>query len=396
MKHFLLLTLIIPIQLFGQVHLNGILKDSKTLEPVEYASVYINGTTNGVITNQEGKFSLDIFEIPCKIIISHISYNTLSFEFTDISKVDTILYINLKDVEIQEISLSKKSRRAKNLKLFKINFLGNDRWGRKAIIENEDALQFEWVYDTLKQNIHSQKPSLIQYKDVLNYIDRKILSSKNDSAKSYLIPKKFIVTTSEPLKIQLPLLGYYLQYDLQKFDMTLDYINDFIRWKYKGYSYFQTTETESKLSADQISTNRKEAYYNSPSHFNKSFYTNTLRKSGYIVSELTYDSMHDEMYPKEVVLDSNWVYLENELLITGYKDREFYINYFPDFKGLPIDMSLPKTRNSITSKIKFLSDTCIIKSDGTNPDNSILYLPFIGTKQIGATLPVDYSPIDDQ
>ncbi|MBN2774508.1 MAG: carboxypeptidase-like regulatory domain-containing protein [Prolixibacteraceae bacterium] len=393
MKRLLIFILIIPFQLTGQVRLRGIIKDLTSQEPVEFASVYINGTTNGNITDINGKFTLENIKIPCQVIISHISYNTISFDYTNNNLSDTIIYLKLKDVIIPEISLKEKNRKEKNLKLFKDFFLGTDNWGNMAFIENENILHFKWDYDTIKLNINEKKPSFFEYLDVLEYIDRNIIKSKNDSLKSYLIPNKFFVYANEPLKIQLPLLGYFLQYDLQKFEMEFEYKKDFVKWKYLGYSYYQPIETELKSLKLKIDKNRKDAYYNSPQHLNKAFFSNSLRKNGYIVSKIGYDQVIDETYPIEIKPDSCWNFQKNKLIITGYKDINFFIKYYQNLKGEPINLTNKKgRRNCSESELEFLNDTCIFLSNGTIPDNSVLYKPFIGTKQIGATLPGDYLP----
>jgi hypothetical protein len=71
----------------------------------------------------------------------------------------------------------------------------------------------------------------------------------------------------------------------------------------------------------------------------------------------------------------------------------FYINYYSDFRDFPIDMS--KTTfydQSNYSEIYFLHDTCVIRKDGTRPENSIVFGPGIGRKRVGAILPNNYEP----
>jgi hypothetical protein len=55
-----------------------------------------------------------------------------------------------------------------------------------------------------------------------------------------------------------------------------------------------------------------------------------------------------------------------------------------DRDQLPLPMAL--------SRIYFLKDTCIIRADGSRPDNSIMFGPKIGDKRIGAMLPDDFQP----
>jgi len=57
------------IQLFAQTKLSGILIDSETNSPVEYATIYIDGTTHGTISDKTGFFKFDNIKFPCRIVV---------------------------------------------------------------------------------------------------------------------------------------------------------------------------------------------------------------------------------------------------------------------------------------------------------------------------------------
>ncbi|NQU88684.1 MAG: carboxypeptidase-like regulatory domain-containing protein [Mariniphaga sp.] len=392
MKKLFILLFLFPLQLFGQIDLSGIVIDSSSNEPIEFASIYLNGTTIGTISNSSGKFLLEDAYYPCELIVSHISYNSRSFLIENQASFDSIIILSPKDIIIKEISLKDINLREKNLWLFKTNFLGNDKWGKNAFIENEEALRFNWEYDTIKLNFGEKKPSFFDYLHVLEYIDRDINKTKDDTFKTYLVPRRFSTTALDPLRIQLPLLGYMLQYDLKKFNMEFNFETDFVMWKYLGYSYFQPINSKSKSLQKRIIKNRQIAYYNSPQHLNKSMFNKTLRKNGYVVSELVDDSFYNDTFAREVKPDSCWIFTKNQLKISGYKDRIFHIKYFPNIKGEPINVTNKGGRSFSESQMIFMSDTCVINANGTISDNSVLFKPFIGTKQIGASLPSNYYP----
>lgn len=85
MKHKLkaswLLFLLFPLQTFAQVSITGRVTDADHSQPIPYATIYVNGTTLGTITNISGQFTLERVILPCEIVISHISYETVAIEF---------------------------------------------------------------------------------------------------------------------------------------------------------------------------------------------------------------------------------------------------------------------------------------------------------------------------
>lgn len=55
---------------------SGRVVDSLTNEPVAFATVYLDGTTVGTTTDDDGRFSLDVNPryLPATIIVSHLNY----------------------------------------------------------------------------------------------------------------------------------------------------------------------------------------------------------------------------------------------------------------------------------------------------------------------------------
>ena len=116
-------------------------------------------------------------------------------------------------------------------------FLGNDEWGKKAVLENEDALIFsriftekeivvsEIVKEGLKERINEgamfaswregDENVAIQLENIVRW--------NSDSTKIVIQEESLGVNSSEPLMIDLPLLGYNLQ--VTQLDFTTQYIN---------------------------------------------------------------------------------------------------------------------------------------------------------------------------
>lgn len=168
--------MLIPGLAFGQGSISGIVNDCLTGNPLSFATVYVNGTTRGTVTDAEGKFSLTGIHFPADVVFSYIGYVP---EVRNIVESQEGMQIGLRtNNQLPEVVISNTGLWEKNLKYFKRMFLGDDKWGKHAEIRNGEALVFD-VRDS-----------------------------------------EFKASASEPLIIDLPLLGYGLYVDLVDFTVT--------------------------------------------------------------------------------------------------------------------------------------------------------------------------------
>ena len=138
----------IPVALFGQATIMGVVVDSLTQEPLPSATVYVNGTTQGVATDANGRFELKDVSLPTTVVFSFVGYEPQAL---DLVRNPGDLTIRLKtNDELPEIVVSGKLTKAdkKDLEYFKNMFLGDDRWGKRATIKNEYSLIFDKSDDT--------------------------------------------------------------------------------------------------------------------------------------------------------------------------------------------------------------------------------------------------------
>ena len=77
----LLLFLIISTSSFSQTTITGNLIDKETNLPIEFATVYLNETSIGTISDSSGYFVLKNIPLPCKVVVSHINYETMTAEY---------------------------------------------------------------------------------------------------------------------------------------------------------------------------------------------------------------------------------------------------------------------------------------------------------------------------
>lgn len=249
-------SLCIPVAIHGQNTITGTVLDSLTQERLQYVTVYINGTTKGTVTDADGHFELKDVSYPATVVFSFVGYKPQAH---DIVRNPGHLSIELKpNIDLPEVVITGKKVKRKDLTYFKSMFLGDDRWGRHATIRNENVIMIENTYYTRKVAVN----------DIGYEVDEKV--------------SVFNAWASEPLIIDLPLLGYVLYVDLVYF--TVEHIGGNTLCDMLGYFYYKpyTIGKESKLVS--FEKNRRQAYYNSSQHFLRSVYENRLEENGYILA----------------------------------------------------------------------------------------------------------------
>ena len=324
----------------------GNLRDSKTDEPIPYALLYIDGTTFGVTSNENGDFEFNNLSFPIQIEISHLSYNPKSILIDKNVLEQVVITLNPRAIKLESVLIMGKSMRARYVKKFKKWFVGDDSWGKKAKLLNEDALVF--FDDTTK----------------------------------------FRVGASEPLIIESVRLGYTIHADLKDFQVKYDNELEGESGMYIASYYFQ------EIEKDKYIRNRLRAYYNSSEHFLKSLYNKRLSENGF---ELKNETINDSANQKEFVivsLDSSLFQGDNnEKLIVGLKNKNYYILYYFKDDGSPLNLENDsKKRYYKVSSIKFEEDNIVLRPNGTTPGSSIVFSGAIGEKKVGAMLPSNYQP----
>lgn len=76
---FCLFFLIGAVPGYGQF-LHGTISDVETGEPLAYATILLEGTYHGTITNSEGEFSIEVRQFPALLLARHIGYNSERLE----------------------------------------------------------------------------------------------------------------------------------------------------------------------------------------------------------------------------------------------------------------------------------------------------------------------------
>ncbi|MCQ2068225.1 MAG: carboxypeptidase-like regulatory domain-containing protein [Bacteroidaceae bacterium] len=361
-------SLCIPVAVHGQNTITGTVLDSLTQERLQYATVYINGTTKGTVTDADGHFELKDVSYPATVVFSFVGYKSQAH---DIVRNPGHLSIELKpNIDLPEVVITGKKVKRKDLSYFKSMFLGDDRWGRHATIRNENVIMIENTHYTRKVAVN----------DIGYEVDEKV--------------SVFNAWASEPLIIDLPLLGYVLYVDLVYF--TVEHIGGNTLCDMLGYFYYKpyTIGKESKLVS--FEKNRRQAYYNSSQHFLRSVYENRLEENGYILAMadnstiirldiIKYNPIGIEKY-SDIIEDSI-------MQIHGLKDKRLKILYYHKYDDTPLNLKKNKTTLYPFSEsgITFMKDTCVFYKDGIVIDNNIRFMGEMSEKRVGACLPDDYN-----
>ena len=106
-------------------YISGRITDAEDGAPVPAATVFIAGTTNGTVTNDDGDYRLSIpGEGSYRLTVSHVAYQS---EFIDIEpgKASIIYDVSLNIHEIDEVAVTLKVRqRQRDITLFWRTLLG--------------------------------------------------------------------------------------------------------------------------------------------------------------------------------------------------------------------------------------------------------------------------------
>ena len=379
-----------PSHLLGQSTVRGVVVDSLTQEPLSLATVYVNGTTQGTTTDSDGRFELKDVMFPATVVFSFVGYQTQALA---LDRNPGRLTIRLKtNDELPEVVVSGKANKIKkeDLEYFKTMFLGDDKWGKRATIKNENVIMVDNSFET---SYHTRRIVHASYSlhNVNHGIEEKY-EFDDDTVK--VVTKVFRAWAYEPLIIDLPLLGYEVYVDLV--DFNVEQTNAVTQCDMLGYFYYKPYTDVSKRQAKSIDQNRVRAYYGSSQHFLKSFADNRLVENGYTLTMSSMIVKGKKNIPTSLPVDVK-EYSEskgNLIRIHGLKDKNLKIKYYHRSDDSPVNFAENSKgiRRYSESGITFLEDDCSFSREGIVRDNSIRFTGDISKRRVAASLPDDYVP----
>ena len=230
--------------LLAQKNISGVVKSADNNQPIAGASVFLNNTSIGTVTNNAGAFNLQLPSGKYDLIISSIGYIT---QVKTISSLEEAAFFTIqlqpevKKLQAVVVQPFEKDGWNKWGQLFLDNFIGVSSMANECRIKNKQTIRFR--YSKVKQVVTAH--------------------------------------ATEPLIIENDYLGYKLQYLLEEFSYNFKTKMIF----YVGYPLF-TPMKGSNAKMKRWERRRKEVYQGSIMHFMRSVYRNTLLEEGFEVRRL--------------------------------------------------------------------------------------------------------------
>lgn len=337
----ILILLLFPVFVLAQ-NIKGKVTNSNN-EPIEGASIYLDGTTIGTSSNSEGLFEITSSnKYNTLLIVRFLGYEDVILTNPYEKEFYTFVLVP-KTNEIETVLVVKDGfTRKQKMQLFKEQFLGITKYGKVCKILNEDDIDFNYDLNTFL----------------------------------------FTARSSEPIKIENPELGYVIDFDLHNFYVKFNFKT--IKSAFVIESMYLGTAKYTDVSSEvKIIKNRKDVYLGSSMHLFKSVIDNSWSPSSFILYEGKF-SVNPNYYFK--VTKVNDLYevtvsptTKPALNIGGIKSAGFYADF---------NLLYNKKRQS---RVIFKTETFYIDNFGnTTHRDQIIFGGDIGQQKVGNTLPLNF------
>ena len=226
-----------------QFYIRGRVTDIETQLPLKGASVYINNTTKGSTTNDNGDFELGPLQPGrYEVVASFVGYDALLYSAEiKTSNLRISFKVEKKEEMLREVLVLSSELRKRYLDIFKKYVIGQTIAAERCQIKNIEEVQFA---------SGETKDEIVAY-------------------------------TEKALVIENPELGYTIHFDLIEF-----YYNKATNGAYFfGYTRFVDWGKDEKTKKKWI-RKRREAYEGSTVHFFRSLVNKNLTKEGFTVYQL--------------------------------------------------------------------------------------------------------------
>ena len=310
-------------KLSAQINLEG--KIYFENEPKSNVAVYLNNTTTGTITNKNGEFNLQVSNGIYQLIISHIGFQTIKYNFDTSTYTKPLEFSLLEEQSIlDEVVINGKENNDEweyNFSVFIREFIGTSEFSKSCTIQNPEVLFFEF-----------------------------------DSQNNILTAEAV-----EPLHIKNEVLGYDIFYDLKHFSREKKIT------KYSGYAYFKELKG-GKNKQKKWKKNRLIAYNGSQVHFYKSILNNSSQEEGFVINQFVRKQNKDRPSQEELLKAKKTLSKSNAVLNFSRK-IETPKNSIDSALVILKKAKLPKY-------IDYLYKSEIASSDIIHEENNQTYLQF--------------------
>lgn len=236
--------------------IKGRILDESSNLPLAGASIYINNTSFGTLSNSSGEFAISN-AIDGELIVSSVGYERLIYKLKTETLEGKFLTFKLtrKQTALENVVVFPDAVRKKYLKLFVDNFLGITEEASQSRITNLNAIYF------------TKRPD---------------------------DPNAIIAMSDTPLHIINRKLGYNISFDLGEF-----YLNQ----KNGQTSFYGFTRYEEMGNKKKWARNRRNAYRGSTLHFFRSLIANRLTEEHFSLYNVKEDSLKPA--PGSITINAN-------------------------------------------------------------------------------------------
>ena len=313
--------------------ISGAVYDIETNEPLEGASVYLNGSSFGTITNKKGQFRLEPkVESTASLIVTHIGYQSVNIEYHHLGEVLKI-GMSIEVFEVPEVIVSSDPfSRKQKLELFRKEFLGDFGPADNCSILNEDVIE---LYFNATEN-------------------------------------KLFAYAKEPIIVENEYLGYKINFDLREFQVSfrrksLERLDNIMRTTFRGYSFFEDFTN----SNEKFLVRREKIFHGSVQHLMRNIWN-----QNWIDERFKVKLNHKTRLPHEIFKVSAGTKLENKrvdlpekMVVVVYKN---VLNY--------------RSTMTLLGESHFFID----KYGNYYPHNQVLIGGYLATYRLGDLLPFNY------
>lgn len=342
----------------------GWVRQKGTNEPVIGASVFLNGTTIGGITDEKGNY--EIKGIPSgthQLVISFIGFATNSYQIKasggNTYILNTFLSPKTKELEAVEVisrPLVDSSEWSMHYRAFKKEFIGYSPNSRRCELENPEAIGFTYDQDEDLLKAHAEEPIIVINKS----------------------------------------LGYKIQCQLVSFEKRKQETKFHIR------ALFEDLEASNRRVSKRWNRNRKETYEGSSPHFFKSLITDRIKREGYrcyLIKDKEYKEVDRDEILKQDSTGFNWVLKFDSTLFVRYtleKETIAYLEHLNETArkredSYAVGSSIQQEPGDQVSMIELTKKQVILFPNGQvkNPEG-LLRLGYWSWERLGDLMPVNY------
>ena len=165
---------IVTIVVFSCIRINaqtltGVVYDKNTNQPIYGAYVYLDGTSIVDVTDESGKFTLDVKQIiNTRLVLRHVAYHMIIIE-TPFTHIPDTIYMEEQINMLGEVVVrSDPFSRSQKLRAFREQFIGRTEAGRACRIVNEDDIRI-WFNTATKTLIASSEQPIEVINEYLGY-----------------------------------------------------------------------------------------------------------------------------------------------------------------------------------------------------------------------------------